>query len=153
AVLELLARAGAPTVPHDAQLELVTPTGAAILTTLARFEQPPLRLSRLGYGAGSRDQPDPNVLRLWLGTRDDAEAGAERLAVLEANIDDMPAELFGYALERLLASGALDAWYTPLTMKKSRPAILLSALCRPPERAALRELIFQETSTFGIRER
>lgn len=152
AVLELLARAAAPTVPHASALELVTPTGAAILTALARFEQPPLRLTRIGYGAGGREQPEPNVLRLWLGQRE-SDAAAEQLLVLEANIDDMPAELFGHAVERLLAAGALDAWCTPLTMKKSRPAVMLSALCRPADRAALANLLFRETSTFGVRTR
>ena len=153
AVLELLALAGAPTVPHAASVELVTPTGAAILTTLARFEQPPLRLSRIGYGAGTREEPAPNVLRLWLGQRDETAPREERLLVLEANIDDMPAELFGHAMERLLEAGALDAWCTPLTMKKSRPGTLLSALCRPDERAALLDVVLRETSTFGVRVR
>ena len=151
AVLELAARAGAPTVAHDATVELVTPTGAAILTTLAQFEQPALRLSRIGYGAGARDVPAPNVLRLWLGERDDAEAERERLVVLQANVDDMPAELFGHAMERLLAAGALDAWCAPLTMKKSRPGTLLSAVCRPADRSALVGVFLRQTSTFGVR--
>jgi uncharacterized protein (DUF111 family) len=95
------------------------------------------------------------VLRLWLGERDEGVVGmeAEELLVLEANIDDMPAELFGHAVERLLAAGALDAWCTPLTMKKSRPAVLLSALCRPADRAVVLDVLLRETSTFGVRER
>jgi len=153
AVLELLARATAPTVPHEATVELVTPTGAAILTTLARFEQPRLRLERIGYGAGGREQPEPNVLRVWLGEREAAEMEGEQLLVLEANVDDMPAELFGHALERALAAGALDAWCTPVMMKKSRPAAMLSVLCRPTNRAALLGLLLRETSTFGVRVR
>ena len=153
AVLELLARAHAPTVPHEATLELVTPTGAAILTTLARFEQPRLRPARIGYGAGGREQPEPNVLRLWLGEREGAEMQAKQLLVLETNVDDMQAELLGHALELALAAGALDAWCTPLTMKKSRPAAMLSVLCRPEDRAALLDLLLRETSTFGVRVR
>ncbi len=210
AVLELLAMSGAPTVPHTATTELVTPTGAALVTTLARFAQPPLRLARVGYGAGTRAEPAPNLLRLWLGERDDTQlatistgsagvspltvqpasigmqdaedseplepddgrldsqrtdAGApnghddgegltvEQLLVLETNIDDMPAELFGHAMERLLAAGALDAWCAPLTMKKSRPGVLLGALCCPADRAALVGVFLRETSTFGVRER
>ncbi len=161
AVLELLAMSGAPTVPHTATTELVTPTGAALVTTLARFAQPPLRLARVGYGAGTRAEPAPNLLRLWLGERDDSRATisteedvtVEQLLVLEANIDDMPAELFGYAMERLLAAGALDAWCAPLTMKKARPGALLGALCRPADRAALVGVFLRETSTFGVRAR
>jgi uncharacterized protein (DUF111 family) len=140
-------------VPHEATVELVTPTGAAILTSLARFEQPRLRPARIGYGAGRREQPEPNVLRLWLGEREGAEMEGEQLLVLEANVDDMPPELFGHALELALAGGALDAWCTPLTMKKSRPAAMLSVLCRPADRAALLDLLLRETSTFGVRVR
>ena len=182
AVLEMLAASGAPTVPHAATTELVTPTGAALVTTLARFAQPPLRLARVGYGAGTRIEPAPNLLRLWLGERIEnpdlpgapgrmqyaptpdrraaltGSAGGEdvtveQLLVLEANIDDMPGELFGHAMERLLAAGALDAWCAPLTMKKSRPGALLGALCRPADRAALVDVFLRETSTFGVRER
>jgi len=195
AVLELLAMSGAPTMPHAATTELVTPTGAALVTTLARFAQPPLRLARAGYGAGTRTEPTPNLLRLWLGERienpdlpgapgrmqyaptpdrraalTESAAGlppgnaptgsaggedvtVEQLLVLEANIDDMPGELFGYAMERLLAAGALDAWCAPLTMKKARPGALLGALCRPADRAALVDVFLRETSTFGVRER
>ena len=182
AVLEMLAASGAPTVPHAATTELVTPTGAALVTTLARFAQPPLRLARAGYGAGTRTEPTPNLLRLWLGERIEnpdlpgapgrmqyaptpdrraaltgspggEDVTVEQLLVLEANIDDMPGELFGHAMERLLAAGALDAWCAPLTMKKARPGALLGALCRPADRAALVGVFLRETSTFGVRER
>jgi len=193
AVLEILAGADAPTVPHAAELELVTPTGAALVAELARFAQPAMRLERVGYGAGTRAEPAPNVLRLWLGrphpptpspSRGEGEEGSslphhdvrvlppspahgrgaggegpggeesgsiETLVVLEANIDDMPAELFGYAVERLFAVGALDAWCCPLLMKKGRPATLLSALCRLDDRAAMLDVLLRETSTFGVR--
>ncbi len=153
AVLELLAGAGAPTVPHDASMELVTPTGAALLCTLATFAQPAIRPRRIGYGAGARDEPAPNVLRLWLGEALAGEPEAERLVVLEANIDDMGGELFGHAVERLLGAGALDAWCVPLTMKKSRPAVMLCALARPEQQAALIDIILRETTTLGVRVR
>jgi len=164
AVLELVAGTSAPTVPHEATTELVTPTGAALVTTLARFAQPPMTIIRVGYGAGTRAEPAPNLLRLWLGDRA-AEADAagreapgrdltvEDVVVLEANIDDMPAELFGHAIERLLEAGALDAWCAPLTMKKSRPATMLSVLCRPDDRPVMLDLLLRETSTFGVRAR
>ncbi len=179
AVLQILAGADAPTVPHAAELELVTPTGAALVADLARFAQPAMRLERVGYGAGTRAEPAPNLLRLWLGhpisphlptlspSRDESvlppspvrgrgvegegSESIETLVVLEANIDDMPAELFGYAVERLFAVGALDAWCSPLVMKKGRPATLLSALCRPNDRAAVLDVLMRETSTFGVR--
>jgi len=165
AVLELVAGTGAPTVPHEATTELVTPTGAALVTTLARFAQPPMTIVRVGYGAGTRAEPAPNLLRLWLGDRAaEAEDTAGReapgqdltvedIVVLEANIDDMPAELFGHAIERLLEAGALDAWCAPLTMKKSRPATMLSVLCRPADRPVMLDLLLRETSTFGVRAR
>ena len=179
AVLEILAGADAPTVPHAAALELVTPTGAALVAELARFAQPAMRLERVGYGAGTRAEPAPNLLRLWLGrphpptpfpswgegeqrassplprtgrgVGGEGPGSIETLVVLEANIDDMPAELFGYAVERLFAAGALDAWCSPLLMKKGRPAAMLSALCRPDDRAAVLDALLRETSTFGVR--
>ena len=184
AVLQILAGADAPTVPHAAALELVTPTGAALVAELASFAQPAMRLERVGYGAGARAEPAPNLLRLWLGrpvlpdppTPSPSRVegvqhalsplprtgrgvggegphgeGVETLMVLEANIDDMPAELFGHAMERLLVTGALDAWCSPLLMKKGRPATLLSALCRPGDRAAVLDVLMRETSTFGVR--
>jgi uncharacterized protein (TIGR00299 family) protein len=153
ATLELLARAGAPLrAGGDAEGELVTPTGAAIVTTLARFQRPEMTLERIGYGAGSRDLPDrPNVLRLWLGEA--AAAPTRPMVLIETNIDDMTGEMLGYVLEKLLAQGAADAWFTPVQMKKNRPGILLSVICSEAEEAALARLLLRETSTLGVRVR
>jgi len=152
ATLELLARANAPTRAAVNEGELVTPTGAAIVTTLARFERPEMMLERIGYGAGSRDLPDrPNVLRLWLG---EGVATATRpMVLIETNIDDMTGEMIGYALEKLLAQGAADAWLTSVQMKKGRPGVVLSVICRESEEEALARLILRETSTLGVRVR
>jgi len=138
------------------EAELVTPTGAAILTSAADGlgDPPPMRLQRVGHGAGSRELPFPNVLRLWLG---DATAGAaeglisEPLVALECNMDDMPGEHFGYVMERLFAEGALDVALTPIQMKKNRPATRLWALARPHDAARLVDLILAETTTLGVR--
>lgn len=152
ATLELLAQAGAP-VTDDASIsgELVTPTGAAIVAALARFGRPAMAIQRVGYGAGSRDPTDrPNVLRLWLGEAVGAHGHAS-LFLLETNIDDTTPEVLGYALERLLAVGALDAWFTPIQMKKGRPAVTLSALCAAEAEAAVVGAMLRETSTLGVR--
>ncbi|MDO8612744.1 MAG: LarC family nickel insertion protein, partial [Dehalococcoidia bacterium] len=122
------------------------------VTTLARFERPEMTLERIGYGAGSRDLPDrPNVLRLWLG---EGVATATRpMVLIETNIDDMTGEMLGYVLEKLLAQGAVDAWLTPVQMKKNRPGVVLSVICREPEEEALARLLLRETSTLGVRVR
>jgi len=151
ATLALLASAGAP-IREDAgeHGELVTPTGAAILTALARFERPAMRLERAGYGAGGRDPEGvPNVLRLWLGTGEDTPG--RRLLQVETNIDDMPAEQFGYVQERLFACGALDVWFSPVQMKKNRPATVISLLCSPGAEAEVVEVLLRETTTLGLR--
>jgi len=152
ATLELLARAGAPlTSPAgEPPFELVTPTGAAIVTTLARFERPAMRVTGVGYGAGARDLPGrPNVLRLWLG-----EPIAEQrhsMLLIETNIDDMSPELFGYVQERLFEAGAADVWFVPIQMKKNRPATLLAVLCPHDREEAVVGLLLRETSTLGVR--
>jgi uncharacterized protein (TIGR00299 family) protein len=151
AALELLARAGAP-LRAAGQGELVTPTGAAIVTALARFERPEMTLERVGYGAGSRDLAErPNVLRLWLGRG--AAEGTRPMVLLETNIDDMTGEMLGHALEKLLAGGAADAWLTPVQMKKGRPGVVLSAICAEAQEGALAGLLLRETSTLGVRVR
>ena len=154
ATLELIASAGAPIRPTKAgiqqQVELVTPTGAAILTTLASFQEPVLRLERVGYGIGGRDlRAFPNVLPLWLGEKL-ADAGAE-LYLLETNIDDTTPEVLGYILEQLLAQGAKDVWFTPIQMKKNRPAAMVSVLAGPEGKAAALQTLLRETSTLGVR--
>jgi uncharacterized protein (TIGR00299 family) protein len=145
---------GAKVVGVDHPLETVTPTAAALLADLATGfgPIPAMRLSAVGYGAGTRTTPEPNVLRVLLGEASDpADSGEETLVLLETNIDDMNPEVYGYVLERLLAAGALDAYLTPVFMKKNRPAVVLSVLCRPVDAASLRALVFAETTTLGIR--
>ena len=111
-----------------------------------------MTLTAVGYGAGTRTTPEPNVLRVLLGeTADDGEGATETLTLLETNIDDMNPEIYGYVIERLLAAGALDAYLTPVIMKKGRPAVVLSVLCQPNAATALRDLIFTETTTLGVR--
>lgn len=152
ATLALLARAQAPTVEGEGpRAELLTPTAAALLTTLGRFGRPAMRLQAVGYGAGSRDPAErPNVLRLWLG---EAEVAEKRLRLIETNIDDLSAELLAYAQESLLAAGAADVWFTPIQMKKGRPATMLSVLCAEAQEAELVRLLLRETSTLGVRVR
>lgn len=152
ATMELLTMGGAPTHPWQGQKELVTPTGAAILTTLASFSQPVMRLQRLGVGAGGRDLPWPNILRLWLGEAVDGGLYPQTpLSVLETNIDNMNPELFGHVMARLFEAGALDVYYTPIFMKKNRPATMLSVIAHPEDEARLAELILRETTTLGVR--
>ncbi len=141
---------GAPTFVAGPEAELTTPTGAAILTAAARFEpQPPMRVEKISYGAGSRDhQGFPNVLRAMLGKK---EGEAQRVVLIETNIDDMNPELFGYVLEKLLAAGALEVYLTPVIMKKNRPGTLLTVMAQPEQVDGLAELIFAETSTIGLR--
>ncbi len=135
--------------------ELTTPTGAAVLTTLAESfgPPPPMRLERSGFGAGRADRAErPNVLRVLIG-EEAAAANADRIVVLEANIDDATAEVIGYASRRLLDEGALDVFAVPIQMKKSRPGTLLSVIARPADRERLEAILFRETTTFGVRRR
>jgi uncharacterized protein (TIGR00299 family) protein len=153
AVLELLR--GVPVRGGGVAAELTTPTGAALLAATASGygDLPELRVAAVGYGAGARRHAElPNLLRVVLGERAAAAAGAgDQATVLEANLDDLTPELAAWALERLLAAGAADAWITPIHMKKGRPGVTLSALCRPGSEAALRALLWRETSTLGVR--
>jgi len=156
ATLELLK--DAPVYSSGPQKELVTPTGAAIAKTLAkRFaEFPSMKVAATGYGAGTRDFPGfPNVLRLTVGESGaEAHAAAEEaIAVLEASIDDLNPQVFGYVMDRALAEGALDAFGTQLQMKKNRPGMLLTVLAKPSDTERLAKLIFAETSTLGVRIR
>jgi hypothetical protein len=148
ATLELLAMSRAPLRPGSEAGEILTPTAAAIITTLASFRCPQFSLECVGYGVGSRELPRvPNMLRLWLG-----EMTAEsELLLLETNIDDMNPELYGYVMERLLAQGALDVWFVPVQMKKSRPGVVLCALAPAYAEEALVETLLRETSTLGVR--
>ncbi len=153
ATLELLAMARAPlqTSADASWGELLTPTGAAVITTLASFQQPRMYLERVGYGVGAREMEAlPNVLRLWLGEAIEPERG-DSLVLLETNIDDMIPELYGYVMERLFERGAYDVWFTPIQMKKNRPATMLSVLTPAGAEAMVLETIMRETSTLGVR--
>jgi uncharacterized protein (TIGR00299 family) protein len=165
ATLALLAEVGAPTVPGPIRTELVTPTGAALLAEFAAFERPAMALQAVGYGFGSKvfspamtgGQNWPNALRVWLGRSlaysptTVGEYASEYVVELACNLDDATGETLGYAMDRLLAAGALDVWFTPIQMKKNRPAILLSVLARPEDADALAALVLRETPTLGVR--
>ena len=147
---------GKPTYSNGVQKELVTPTGAAIVATLCDSfgPQPPMNVSAIGYGAGSADlEGQPNVVRIMIGeTVEKSVAGFdEEIAVIEANLDDMNPQIYGYFLEKALSAGALDVYTTPVQMKKNRPGTLLTVLCKPQDTNTLMSLIFAETTTFGAR--
>lgn len=151
ATSELLA--GKPIYSRGPAMELTTPTGAAIATTLsAEFGAlPPMRVLASGYGAGDYDFPEhANVLRVLIGETSGAEESTT-VTVLEANIDDSSPQVLGYAMERLLEAGALDVTLTPVLMKKSRPGTMLSVIARPEDRESLACVIFEETTTLGLR--
>jgi pyridinium-3,5-bisthiocarboxylic acid mononucleotide nickel chelatase len=146
--------AGVPTYGVELDVELVTPTGAAIVSTVAqRFERwPEMAPERVGWGAGTRVLPDrPNMLRAVLGSAAQHVAAATSHVVLEANIDDMTGELAGHAIEALIAAGALDAWATPITMKKGRPGLLLSAITTASSEGNVAATMMRETTTIGVR--
>ncbi|MFZ0947264.1 MAG: nickel pincer cofactor biosynthesis protein LarC [Candidatus Sulfotelmatobacter sp.] len=158
ATVELLG--DAPVYSSGVLAELVTPTGAAIVKTLAsRFAAfPAMKIEKSGYGAGSRDFPGhPNVVRLTVGeTASNAVAArtsSETITVLEANLDDLNPQVFGYVMDRLFEEGALDAFGMPVQMKKNRPGMLLTVLCKPEDAGKLTQLIFAETTTLGVRRR
>lgn len=156
---------GVPLAACDEPAELTTPTGAALLTTLAAGygPLPAMRIDAVGYGAGSRDGTTrPNVLRVLIG--DDAPHGAVRpedaaagetdvVSVLEANIDDATGQTLAHAAQLLMEAGALDVFFVPIIMKKGRPGQLLTVLCRPQDAGAMQAILFRETSTFGVRRR
>lgn len=178
ATMNILESVGAPTYSRDGGAELVTPTGAAILGACARFESPRIETELEGYGAGTADLDWPNVLRLVVGEVEDAraedEGGAtmpvppashapliaidgdletETVAVLETNIDDMAANLLADVVGAMLDDGALDAYLTPIVMKKGRAAHLVTVICRPHDAARLAERLVRETPTLGVRTR
>lgn len=148
---------GAPTYSSGIQRELVTPTGAAIATTLAtRYSEiPTMTLRAIGYGAGSADNREkPNVLRLLIGDSAESEAGEHwdtPVSVIETNLDDMSPQIYGYFVERALAAGALDIFSSPVQMKKNRPGLLVTILCNPDDVTRMIDLVFRETTTIGVR--
>ncbi len=146
--------------------EAVTPTGAAIIGSLAKFQDIEMTIDSVGYGAGTRQSHEPpNVLGLWIGDSIDAKANLKELAgqagvkaesdsvLLETNLDDMTGEELGHVTQLLLDVGALDVWITPIQMKKNRPGIMLSALVRKADLSSASALIFDETTTLGVRVR
>ena len=141
-----------PTYHEGAAKELTTPTGAAVLAALAEFSDhvpADLLTECIAYGAGTWDLELPNVVRLYIG---ECKGGGKRdLSLIETNIDDMDAQLFGYVSERLFALGALDVWTTPICMKKNRPAHMLSVLVAEDEKAQCLSLLFSETTSIGMR--
>ncbi len=157
ATLEILRRVSAPWRPTSAEGEMVTPTGAALLASFARFELPALAIERVGYGFGRKQFPWPNCLRVCLGRPLDVSASGDDtpesdwVSVLECNIDNMTGELLGDLMERVLAAGALDMSYLPLQMKKNRPAVMITLICRIEDTERLSRLILAETSTLGVR--
>ena len=147
---------GKPTYSNGVQRELVTPTGAAIVSTVCESfgPQPAMNASAIGYGAGSADlEGQPNVMRLMIGeaAKNVVPGFDEEISVIEANLDDMNPQIYGYFLEKALAAGALDVFTTPVQMKKNRPGTLLTLLCRPGDASGLTSLVFAETTTFGVR--
>ena len=176
ATLEIIAASGAPVAPerqfHAGVGELTTPTGAALITTLAgEFRQPAMTIARVGVGAGGKDPAAfPNVLRLWLGetvpvigseVRQSPSMQVEQpfarwqdnVVLLETNLDNSTGEQLGFAMERLFEAGAFDVWHTPIQMKKNRPGVLLSALGPAHLESRLAEVFLRDTPTLGVRVR
>jgi len=173
ATLALLAEVGAPTRPHPAQTEIVTPTAAALLAEWATFELPPMRVRAAGYGFGQKEFPWANAVRVWLGEEaplpqslpggegggdapqalhgGEGGGGRDQVTLLECNLDDITGETLGYAMERLFAAGALDVWFTPIQMKKDRPGVILSVLVPPDRTATVAQVMLRETPTLGVR--
>src|SRR4051812_23056010 len=145
---------GVPLADSAVEMELTTPTGAAILTTVVESfgPLPAMTIDAIGLGAGSREIPDQaNILRLFLG-QVSIPAASDRVWVLETNLDDLPGETVGYTTTRLLEAGALDAFVTPVLMKKNRPGVVVTVLCDEPRIDAMVEILFRETTTLGVRK-
>ncbi|MDW7739116.1 MAG: nickel pincer cofactor biosynthesis protein LarC [Bacillota bacterium] len=154
ATLELLALRNVPIRGSEAEFELVTPTGAAIITTFAEAfgPIPALTLELVGYGAGSHDPGYPNYLRTLMGTAAGKVIGYdEEVLLLETNIDDLNPEIYGYLMKKLFTAGALDVYYTPIQMKKNRPAVKITVLTSPDMANIISDLLFLETTTLGVR--
>ena len=146
-----------PVVGADIEGETVTPTGATLARTLAKQfgTMPPMRVDRVGYGAGQRDWPDrPNVLRLTIGESTDDAAGlqVEQLTLLSCNIDDMNPQWYEPLMKHVNDAGALDVWLTPVHMKKNRPAVVVDVLCPPEKAAPVRDMLLRHSTTLGVRE-
>jgi uncharacterized protein (TIGR00299 family) protein len=148
---------GVPLAACEEEGELITPTGAAILSTLAQNfgPMPAMTIERVGVGAGQREGKErPNIMRLMIGDMAGAVAGeseSDEIIVLESNLDDISAEVVGYVYDRLFGAGALDVFTTPIYMKKNRPGTLLTVLAEPGLREIMEKILFTETTTFGVR--
>jgi uncharacterized protein (TIGR00299 family) protein len=145
---------GKPIYSSGVERELLTPTGAALLTTLgSEFgSMPRIHVERIGYGAGRDDLPHPNLLRLMIGTPE-SPSGTETVTVIETNIDDMNPQLYDYLMEKLLAMEVLDVFITPILMKKNRPGQLLTVICPTGKLPSVAKFLFNETTTLGLRWR
>ncbi len=144
---------GIPLAESTGDFEQTTPTGAAILATVAEAfgPIPPMTIESIGLGAGTKDPEGvANILRLFVGTAA-TPAGSDRVTVLETNLDDLPGEVVGFTTTQLLASGALDAFVTPILMKKNRPGVTISVLCDDAKVPVMEEILFRETTALGIR--
>ncbi len=154
AALELMRRRGVPVYGSKVEMELVTPTGAALVTALAeQFGEPPaFTVEHVGYGAGKLDPGYPNFLRVMVGNLPEKASQTEQqINQIEANIDDLNPEIYGYLMEKLFKAGALDVFFSPIQMKKNRPAVMLTVLVQPASLQQVIKIIFDETSTLGLR--
>ncbi|MFT8708775.1 MAG: nickel pincer cofactor biosynthesis protein LarC [Sporolactobacillus sp.] len=153
AVAQMLVDTEIPYVQEDIPTELITPTGMALIKTFASGfgQRPAMRVLKIGYGTGKRETGRMNALRGLLGQQNSSSIDSDEIAVMEANIDDQTGEQLGYVMQRLIHEGALDVYYTPIYMKKNRPANQLTVLAKSADQDVLAALIFAETSTLGIR--
>ena len=145
---------GVPFYATDIKGELLTPTGAAIITTVSEQygPMPSMRSDSVGYGAGTREYENfPNALRVFIGDSDPADSQVEKLLMIETNIDDLSPQVLGHVMDRAFELGALDCYFTSVQMKKNRPGVLLSILSNPDSKQELMELVFSETTTLGVR--
>ena len=154
AVMEMLTDSGIPLITEDIPFELVTPTGMGIIKTLSCSfgKMPPMSIERSGYGMGKRETGRFNALRAIVGTLYQQETiPNDDVSILETNIDNMSPEVLGYTMEKLFDSGALDVYYTPIYMKKNRPAVMLTVLAKAGEEQKFSDILFKETTTLGVR--
>jgi uncharacterized protein (TIGR00299 family) protein len=149
ATLEILGAKKAPVRPAPGEGELVTPTGAALVSTLATFAQPPMKLTRIATGGGTKNFAWPNVARMWLG--EPIAGAAPTMVQVETNIDDMNPQLFPVVMDGLMEAGAADVWLTPVHMKKGRPGTVVSALTTPQRERAISDYLLKHTTTLGVR--
>lgn len=153
AVMEMLKDSNIPLVTEDINTELITPTGMGIIKSISSGfgNMPAMAIDRIGYGMGKRETGRLNALRVVMGTLFQEDNHLEEIAVLETNIDDMSPEILGFTVEKLMQNGALDVFYSPIYMKKNRPAVMLTVLCDKEKEKALVDIILAETTSLGIR--